>query len=70
MKLFKRAALPATVFAAVFALHFLWHGIFPEIPAEQSRWAVVNTEASWMRTYLESQSYWLGFSYALSLAFA
>lgn len=68
----RRALLPAAVFAAVGALHFTWLGLFPEHDPAQDRWAAVAAPSttSWVARYLERQDYWLGFSYALPLAFA
>jgi hypothetical protein len=67
----RRFLLPLAVFLGVAAVHFLWSGLFPELDPAQARWAsLAAPEASWLHRYLESQSYWLGYSYALSLAFA
>lgn len=68
----RRALFPAGVFVAVAVVHFVWLGLFPERDPAQGRWAIVNaaTNASWPRHYIETQGYWLGFSYALSLTFA
>ncbi|OGH61644.1 MAG: hypothetical protein A3G34_15890 [Candidatus Lindowbacteria bacterium RIFCSPLOWO2_12_FULL_62_27] len=49
-----RSVLPIAVFWAVWGVHYLWLGLFPEGG----------------RSYAATQSYFLGFSYALSLAFA
>jgi len=59
-------------FATVFAFHVLWDSNFPESDAAQRKWiAVQNTdEVGWAEAYLSSGSYWLGYSYALSLGFA
>lgn len=66
-----RALLPMTVFLAVIGLHFVWLGLFPEQDPVQSRWAEVpTTDNSWFKTYLDGGSYWLGYSYGISLAFA
>jgi hypothetical protein len=49
----------------------MWVGLFPERDPAQDRWlSAPGTETSWLRLYLESQSYWLGYSYALALSFA
>lgn len=68
----QRAIFPAGVFAAVVVVHFVWLGLFPERDPAQNRWVTVVPPAgvSWLHRYIETQSYWLGFSYALSLAFA
>jgi hypothetical protein len=68
----KRAFLPVGVFAAVWLFHYLWSGLFPEVDPAQVRWASLPAAgpSTWFKRYLETQSYWLGYSYALSLAFA
>ena len=70
MKL-RRFLLPMLVFVTVGLIHFVWFGVFPERNATQDRWQTVVTEESppWVNRYLETQSYWSGYSYALSLAF-
>ena len=69
---FQKSVLPAGVFIAVWLVHYVWLGFFPEQDPAQSRWVEIAApaQASWFRNYVETQSYWLGFSYALSLAFA
>ncbi len=69
---FRRAVLAVSVFLAVAAFHFVWLGVFPEMDPVQSRWVAVDTTppASWVERYIETQSYYLGFSYALVLGFA
>jgi len=71
MKL-RRLLLPALVFVTVGIIHFVWLGVFPARNATQDRWQTVVTEESpsWLNRYWETQSYWLGYSYGLSLAFA
>ena len=71
MKL-RRLLLPMLVFVAVGLIHFVWLGMFPEHNVTQDRWQRVATEEnpSWLNRYLETQNYWLGYSYALSLSFA
>lgn len=68
----RRLLLPAAVFAGVGALHFIWSGLFPEQSPLQDQWVTIPVPAhpSWPQRYVETQSYWLGFSYALSFAFA
>jgi hypothetical protein len=46
--------------------------LFPERDPLQDRWIAVtmSAEIPWLQRSLGEQSYWLGFSYALSLAFA
>ncbi len=70
MKL-RRLLLPTLVFVTMGLIHFVWLGVFPERDAVQARWQTVATEesASWIGRYLETQNYWRGYSYALSLAF-
>lgn len=66
-----RALLPLSVFLAVICTHFVWLGLFPEQDPVQSRWAEVpTTDHSWLKTYLDEGSYWLGYSYGISLTFA
>lgn len=68
----RRAWLPALVFVTVAAVHFTWNGLFPEQDPAQERWLTVpgSAERSWLDSYVESGRYWLGYCYALSLAFA
>lgn len=67
----RRLLLPASVFVAVLLLHFAWLGVFPEKNAVQDQWiAAPVAHVSWLSRYVESQSYWLGISYGMSLAFA
>lgn len=66
-----RLFFPASVFAGVILIHFAWLGVFPEKSAVQDQWITAPVaHVSWLSRYVESQSYWLGFSYAVSLAFA
>ena len=69
---FSRNVLPLAVFAGTVILHFVWLGLFPEQDPAQNRWVTVSPPASgpWLPRYVETQGYWLGFSYALSLSFA
>jgi hypothetical protein len=71
-KFLRRAALPVMVFVVVALIHFVWINVFPEQNPAQNRWATVLPveEFSWMVRYVDGQNYWLGYSYALSLAFA
>lgn len=62
--------LPGLVFVAAFAAHFLWRGFFPEQDPLQSQWLSLPAESSWLRNYIETKNYWLGYSYGLSAAFA
>jgi hypothetical protein len=68
----QRALLPAGAFALVVAIHFVWLGFFPERDAAQIRWVSVSAveRSSWVTRSIETQSYWLGTSYGMSLAFA
>jgi hypothetical protein len=67
----RRFLLPLGVFLAVAAAHYVWSGLFPEVDPAQARWASLSpSEVSWLNRYIETQGYWLGYSYALSLAFA
>jgi len=62
--------LPLVIFLFVWSVHFLWHGLFPEQNNDQ--WLTMNgsAESSWWHQYVDNQNYYIGFSYALSLAFA
>lgn len=66
----RRALLPVSVFAVVMAIHYVWVGLFPETDPAQDRWAsFATTETSWLHRYVETQSYCLGYAYALAIAF-
>lgn len=64
--------LVMAAFIAVLVIHFIWINLFPDIDPEQSAWASVSDpeSVSWWARYLATQSYWLGYSYAISIAFA
>ena len=63
--------MPVGVGAAVLLLHFLWLGLFPERDPVQDQWENAPVAAtSWLEQYVRSQSYWLGISYGIALAFA
>lgn len=68
----RRNVLPAAVFVAVMAAHFLWLGLFPERDPVQARWVTVAKpdRLPWISSYVETKSYWLSYTYALSLTFA
>lgn len=68
----RRAILPGVIFLSVLMTHFIWLGLFPERNPAQDRWAAVvpPPDATWLHRYIETQGYWLGLSYALSLSFA
>lgn len=67
----RRILLPLAVFLAVMGVHFVWLGLFPEQDPAQSRWADLPAgDSSWLKTYLDAGSYWLGYSYGIALAFA
>jgi Co/Zn/Cd efflux system component len=67
----RRFLLPLGVFMGVAVVHYVWSGLFPEVDPAQARWASLpGSDASWLSRYLETQGYWLGYSYALSLTFA
>lgn len=65
----RRAILPITVFMTVLIVHFAWLWVFPEQDAVQSRWVTLEIEQSPLDLYVENQSYFLGYSYALALSF-
>lgn len=68
----RRAILPGIVLAAVFLVHFAYLAVYPEHDPAQDRWLIVDEGAQppLLQRYIQTQSYWLGFSYGLSLAFA
>jgi len=68
----QRGFIPLLVFLGVAIVHFLWTGLFPDVDPAQSRWLTVASapDISLLQRYLDTQSYWLGYSYGLSLAFA
>jgi hypothetical protein len=68
----RRAMLPTAVFAAVIAAHVVYRGLFPERDPAQDRWAapLASASSTWMDTYVRSEAYWNGISYAIPLAFA
>ncbi|MHC4447661.1 MAG: hypothetical protein ACYSXF_07785 [Planctomycetota bacterium] len=71
MRLLRRWLLPLGVFAAVVLVHFIWSGFFPERDPAQDRWLSVDSASpSWLHSYVEAQRYWLGYAYALPVAFA
>ncbi len=68
----RRWLMPLAAFAAVWFTQYLWLGFFPERTAAQERWVsigLIRREPWWPR-YIHSQAYWMGFSYAISAAFA
>jgi len=67
-----RFLLPLGVFMGVAVAQYVWSGLFPEVDPTQARWASLHGAgaSSWLYRYIETQGYWLGYSYALSLAFA
>lgn len=66
---YRQWSLSTLAFVATFTLHYLWIGLFPEQDPAQSGWALMPVETPWLQLYLEGQHYWLGYSYALCLAF-
>ena len=69
---FRQALLPVGVFLAVLCIHFIWLGYFPKTNPVQDRWVTtgLGSQQSWLINYIENQSYFLGYSYALCLSFA
>jgi len=61
--------VPVMAFVSTYVIHFVWRGLFPETDPAQSKWVLVPVEKSWWDLYVETGSYWLGYSYALSIAF-
>lgn len=66
----RRALLPLGVFIAVILFHYFWLVLFPEKNPVQSEWAPVDDGVSVWKRYIETQSYFMSYAYALSLAFA
>lgn len=64
----RRSFLPLVVFIVTVTAHFIWQGLF----SPESKWMDLDggDVSTWFRRYIERQSYWMGYSYALSLAFA
>lgn len=65
----KQRLLTLISFSATWAIHYVWLGLFPESDPAQSQWVLVPVERSWWALYMESESYWLSYSYALCVAF-
>jgi len=73
MRFLRRSLLPIAIFAAVMSLHYVWTGRSLEgacIDETLPNGETVCHELSGWPAYVESKSYWLGYSYGLSLAFA
>ena len=65
-----RALLPASAFIATVMVAIAWAALFPDEPAEQSRWIAAPDGLSWWQTYMAAGNYWITLSQALSIAFA
>jgi len=65
----KHRLLTLVAFLVTLIIHYVWLGLFPETDPAQSQWVLVPVERSWWDLYLETESYWLGYSYALCVAF-
>ncbi len=74
MRPYRRLIMPALAFAAVVGVHLVWLSAFPAQDPAQARWESVTGDdsfwASWVGRYLEKQSYWQGYAYGISGAFA
>lgn len=66
----KRALFPLGVFIVVALFNYFWLVLFPEKNPAQSEWAPVDDGVSAWKRYFETQSYFMAYAYALSLAFA
>jgi hypothetical protein len=66
----RRAVLPLAVFFGVALFHFVWVDLFPEQNPAQTRWVTIAQPTPPLERYLETQSYLLGYSYALAFSFA
>ena len=65
----KHRLLTLIAFIVTLTIHYVWLGLFPETDPAQSQWVLVPVERSWWDLYLETESYWLSYSYALCVAF-
>ena len=63
---FRPLKWPLIVFGSVWVFHYFWLALF----GAAADLCDLPGKATWWRIYLDTQSYFLGFSYALSLAFA
>ena len=66
----KRALLPPGVFIAIVLFHYFWLVLFPEKNPVQSEWAPADDGVSTWNRYIETQSYFMSYAYAISLTFA
>lgn len=66
----RRLLLPSTSFAIVFLLHYCWIAFFPETDPAQNQWVPLPVETSSLQHYLDTDRYWMGYSYGLCFAFA
>jgi hypothetical protein len=71
-RIVRAGLLPGAAFVATLGVSFSWLGLFPdEDPAQYARAALPpEGPSSWLPAYFEAGSFWLGYSYALSVAFA
>ena len=65
----KHRLLTLIAFIVTLTIHYVWLGLFPETDPAQSQWVLVPVERSWWDLYLETESYWLSYSYALCVSF-
>ncbi len=68
---FRRLAA-GLAFVTVFLVHFFWISAFPESNNAQDAWLTAPAAQStgWLDRYIVGQHYWMGYAYALSIAFA
>lgn len=61
-----------TTFIVVLIVHFAWINLFPDIEPVQNVWLTVPAAESpgWLDRYIIGEYYWMGYVYALSIAFA
>lgn len=67
----RRWGWPLVMMVCAFLMHYLYLAWFPETPS-QGQWISIDdvpAASAWQR-YVESKSYWLGWSYAISFGFA
>lgn len=67
-----RRLTAAMAFVIVLLIHFVWINVFPENDPAQDTWLTVPAAESpgWLDRYIIGEYYWMGYVYALSIAFA
>jgi hypothetical protein len=62
-------SLPLSIFTATFLFHYFWHVFFPEQNPTQEKWILIPDDISSLKRYVDSKSYWFGYTYGICLAF-